>query len=247
MRLLSVAALSGLAAAAPSLQLDKRQITANDLQGGACKKVTLIFARASTEVGNMGSSMGPTVCSGLKSKFGAGNVACQGVGGAYSAGLADNVMPAGTSQGAITEATKLFNMAVSKCSTTTIVAGGYSQGTAVMMNAISKLPEAAKSKVAGVVLFGYTKNAQTKSSIPNYPKENVKVFCSSGDGVCGGSLLVTIGHFSYMADGSGPQSISFLVNKINSHSGGRSGAPSGGGGDAGMAKGGKGKGGKGGR
>jgi cutinase len=85
-----------------------------------------------------------------------------------------------------------------------------------MMNSISKLPENIKSRVAGVVLFGYTKNAQQKSGIPNYPKGRVKVFCSSSDGVCGGSLMVTAGHFSYMGDGSGPKAISFLVGQINS-------------------------------
>jgi cutinase len=85
-----------------------------------------------------------------------------------------------------------------------------------MMNTISKLPDNIKKKVAGVVLFGYTKNGQTKSSIPNYPKENVMVLCSSSDGVCGGALLVTVGHFSYMADGSGPKAVNFLVGRINS-------------------------------
>jgi cutinase len=58
--------------------------------------------------------MGPATCSGLKGKLGAANVACQGVGGAYSAGLADNTKPAGTTAGAIAEATKMFTNANSK-------------------------------------------------------------------------------------------------------------------------------------
>jgi hypothetical protein len=49
----AIAALVGAAAAAPSTGLARRQVTQNDLKSGACKKVTLIFARASTEVGNM--------------------------------------------------------------------------------------------------------------------------------------------------------------------------------------------------
>ncbi|KAF2400705.1 cutinase-domain-containing protein [Trichodelitschia bisporula] len=231
----SVVALTALVAtvsAAPAAELlEKRQQTANDLISGQCKKVTLVFARASTEPGNMliitqGMSMGPAVCSGLKQKFGAGNVACQGVGGAYSAGLMDNVTPAGTTAGAIAEATKMFTTAASKCPQTTIVAGGYSQGTAVMMNAISKLPEDVKNRVVGVVLFGYTKNGQQKSGIPNYPKDRVSVYCSASDGVCGGQLMVTAGHFSYMGDGSGPKATAFLTAKINAGPGGGGSAPS---------------------
>jgi cutinase len=48
---LTLSILVGIAAT--SLVLDKRQATANDVQQGDCKKVTLIFARASTEPGNM--------------------------------------------------------------------------------------------------------------------------------------------------------------------------------------------------
>jgi cutinase len=83
-----------------------------------------------------------------------------------------------------------------------------------MMNAISKSPPEVRNKVRGVVFFGYTKNGQQKSSIPNYPKDRVKVFCTQSDGVCWGKLSVTAGHFAYMGNGSGPQAVSFLVNSL---------------------------------
>jgi len=162
----------------------------------------------------MGESMGPSVCSSLKSKF-KGEVACQGVGGAYTAGLMDNVGAVGTTKGAIAEAQKMFTTAQSKCPSTKIVAGGYSQGTAVMENAIMGLEAGLKEKVLGVVLFGYTKNGQTKSSIPNFPKDRVMVLCRTDDGVCGGQLMVTAGHFGYLMDGSGTKAANFLIEKIN--------------------------------
>jgi hypothetical protein len=68
--------------------------------------------------------MGPIVCNGLKKDF-PDKVICQGVGQPYSAGLAENVMPAGTTPAAIGEATKMFTTANSKCANSIIVFGGY--------------------------------------------------------------------------------------------------------------------------
>jgi len=195
--------------------------TTSELLKGECKPVILIFARASTEPGNMGGSMGPMMCSGLKKHY-PDKVICQGVGQPYSAGLAENVAPAGTTPAAIGEATRMFTTANTKCASSIIVFGGYSQGTAVMMNAVSKLPANIKQKVVGGVLFGYTKNAQQKGKIPNYPADQVKVFCNpSGspgkykDGVCGGALNVNGGHFAYMGNGDGPKALTFLESKID--------------------------------
>jgi cutinase len=69
--------------------------------------------------------MGPQLCWGLKNAF-PESVACQGVGGAYDAGLIDNLLPAGTTREAIAEGKKMFELAIEKCPNTKIVAGGYS-------------------------------------------------------------------------------------------------------------------------
>ena len=54
-----------------------------------------------------------------------------------------------------------------------------------------------KAKIAGVALFGDTRNQQDKGHIPNFPQEKSKVWCNASDGVCGGALNVNAGHLSY--------------------------------------------------
>lgn len=71
----------------------------------------------------MGISVGPPTCSGLKRSL--GSVACQGVGGGYTAGLTENALPGGTNQAAIKSSEDMFNMAAQKCPNTIMLGGGY--------------------------------------------------------------------------------------------------------------------------
>lgn len=162
---------------------------------------------------DQGSSTGPPVASALESAYGADNVWVQGVGSPYTADLASNAQPGGTSSAAIGEAVRLFNLANTKCPNTPIVSGGYSQGTAVIAGAIPKLDAALRQRVVGTVLFGYTQNQQNNGGIPNYPASNLQVFCASGDRVCTGTLRITAAHFSYADEASGPAP-EFLRSKI---------------------------------
>jgi len=103
------------------------------------------------------------------------------------------------------------------------VGGGYSQGAAVMVASVRRLPEATKAKIAGVVLYGNTRNKQEHGKIPNFPEDKALTICKASDGVCGGALLVTAGHLAYQGDV--PKAVSFLEERISAQ--GSSGASSG--------------------
>jgi cutinase len=162
---------------------------------------------------NQGSSTGPAVARVLERTYGADGIWVQGVGSPYRADLGSNALPSGTSTAAINEAVRMFNMAHTKCPTTPIVSGGYSQGTAVIAGAIPKLDAGLRQRVVGTVLFGYTKNLQNRGGIESYPASNLKVYCATGDLVCSGTLTITAAHFSY-ADEAAGEAPRFLQSKI---------------------------------
>ena len=89
-----------------------------------CKPVTVIFARGTIELGNVGSLAGPPFFNALDTVLGADNVGVQGV--AYPATI-EGYLEGGDPGGATTTAT-LLEQAASLCPNTQIVLSGYSQG-----------------------------------------------------------------------------------------------------------------------
>lgn len=71
-----------------------------------------------------GISAGVSVASALEREF-RNDIWVQGVGGPYEAAIAPNLLPAGTTQEAIDEAKRMFEMANTKCPDASVVAGGY--------------------------------------------------------------------------------------------------------------------------
>ncbi|KAF5722417.1 cutinase [Fusarium mundagurra] len=187
----------------------------NDLENGDssnCPSAILIYARGSTEPGNLGITVGPILVEAMQLAI--PDIWIQGVGGPYTADLAPNFLPEGTTDASIDEAKRLFQMAYDKCPDTAVVTAGYSQGTVVVGYALSELDGAVQNHVVGAALFGYTKNEQLGGRIPNYPTDRTKIFCLPTDLVCDGTLFILPAHFLYGVDAAGPGP-EFLVGQIN--------------------------------
>jgi cutinase len=134
---------------------DKRQQdfsgdTQNGLTQGGCKSVVVVFARGTTESGNVGTLAGPPMFQAVAQKVGAGNLAVQGV--QYPANV-QGFLAGGDATGSKTMA-DLVTKAVTQCANSSVIMSGYSQGGQLVHNAAKMLPAATTAKVAGVVIFG---------------------------------------------------------------------------------------------
>lgn len=117
------------------VERDNWSITRNDLVNGGCSPVTIIFARGTVELGNVGSLAGPPFFNALSDMIGASNVAVQGVDyGATVIGYLEGGDPAGASTMA-----SLINQAASQCSSTQIVISGYRYGSLIFFGMILTL------------------------------------------------------------------------------------------------------------
>ncbi|KAL0940556.1 cutinase [Colletotrichum truncatum] len=237
-------ALAAIAASSPLFRADHNGLeitaqlnsratgsTSKEFTEGGCRDVIFVFARGSTELGNMvrpapppprlgcflplkppsqGSTVGPPTSDGLKKRYGDDKVATEGVD--YAASLETNLAPGGADPLAVAEMKRLLNDATEKCPKAKIVAGGYSQGAAVAHRAIESLSDAVKKRIDGVVTYGDTQKAQDKGQIPNFPKDKVKIICNDSDEVCKGTLEIEPAHLDYVRRVS--EGVDFLVGKI---------------------------------
>ncbi|KEY64790.1 hypothetical protein S7711_08069 [Stachybotrys chartarum IBT 7711] len=189
-------ALAALAAASPiEIRQNRVGSTANEFKDGGCKPIIMIFARGSTEVGNMGTICGPPTAQGVKANFGADNVAVQGVD--YGALLSTNFLPGGADPAGIREMKSLIATANSDCPDSMLVVGGYSQGAALTHRAVEDLPQAQKDQIVAAFTFGDTQNTQDDGQIPNFPQSKTNIICNPGDAVCAGTLTILAPHLTY--------------------------------------------------
>src|SRR5690242_18239470 len=113
-----------IAASLPTSNLRLRALgdsTQNDLKNGECRTMTVIFARGTTEGGNMGTLTGPPFVQALGKMVGEENLAVQGVD--YPADVA-GFLAGGDADGSKLMA-QLVGQTLAACPTTKLVISGY--------------------------------------------------------------------------------------------------------------------------
>ncbi|TDZ53793.1 Cutinase [Colletotrichum trifolii] len=188
---LAAALLAALAAANP-IQVR---------QASGCKAFTVLFARGTTEMGTLGSVVGPGLQKAVQSSLGADKVTVEGV--SYPADMGGIMSEAtGSGPGSVAMA-KQANGWLSRCPSTKIILTGYSQGGMVVHNAGKKL---AGKALACAVTFGDPFKGQKVAGVPD---GKFKSFCAGGDAVCsaggcasagGCTSASAAGHIGYGSD-----------------------------------------------
>lgn len=147
-------ALCALANAAPTFQPER--VPSQDLverasgdtenglaAGSACKDMTIIFARGTTETGNVGTLSGPPFFDAVTASVGADKVAVQGV--EYPADI-PGFLAGGDAAGSKLMA-QMVTKTMAACPNTKMVMSGYSQGGQLVHNAATMLDATTAAKV----------------------------------------------------------------------------------------------------
>jgi len=181
-----------------------------------CVPDVLIVARGTSESGNVGTFIGGPACTALKDQLG-DKFTCQGVDApGYPALFLDNIKTGGTCKSCVATAVKTFEDVSAKCPNAKIAFLGYSQGAAIMHYAVPKLSPKVQSQIVAGVLFGDTRNKQSKASITGFPTQKLRTFCAKNDGVCNGGLNVNAGHVAYRDIGDVKKAVQFLAERFKS-------------------------------
>ncbi|KAF4633673.1 hypothetical protein G7Y89_g4441 [Cudoniella acicularis] len=167
--------------------LTGEQTTYNGL-GGTCTTYTVIFARGTSEPGNVGILVGPPFFDALKSVVGSSAVTIQGVND-YAASV-EGYLEGGDPTGSAEMATQI-KAAKAACPNTKLIVSGYSQGGQIVHNAAALLPAATAEWISKVVIFGDPDNGKP---VTNVASANVKIFCSAADNICVNGDLILPAH-----------------------------------------------------
>jgi hypothetical protein len=170
------------------------QTTYNELSS-TCTEYTVIFARGTTEPGNVGVLVGPPFFDALDSAIGdSSKLTIQGVNN-YSAtilGYAEGGDPVGSAKMA-----SQIEQAYSLCPSTKLTISGYSQGAQIVHNAAALIDSTIASWISSVVVFGDPDNG---TAIANIAASKVDTYCNTGDNICVDGDLILPAHLLYGED-----------------------------------------------
>ncbi|OTB09853.1 carbohydrate esterase family 5 protein [Daldinia sp. EC12] len=184
--------------------------TENEFLEGGCRDVIFIFARGSTQDGNIGDDPGPQTIDQLKAVLGADAVAAQGVD--YPALLIDNLRKGGCDPEDADNMRALITQAATQCPSSKLVVSGYSQGAALVHRSIESASAAVKNRIYAAVTYGDTQKEQDGGKIPNFDASKTLILCHDGDKVCEGTLIVTDAHHEY--HDLAPEAVDFIASKV---------------------------------
>ncbi|RDW84482.1 hypothetical protein BP6252_02072 [Coleophoma cylindrospora] len=169
-----------------------------------CSDMTLIFARGTTETGDLGSLVGPQFVAAIQSKIGSATLDVQGVPApAYTADI-PGFLAGGSASGSKAMA-DMVTKAMTACPKTKIVMSGYSQGGQLVHNAAKMLPASTMAKVNAAVIFGDPDNG---AAVTGLSAANTKVICHTGDNICAHGDLILTPHLTYSMNA--PEAAAFV-------------------------------------
>jgi cutinase len=199
----------------------------NDVKNGSCKPMTILFARGTTEQGNMGTLAGPPFVQAVGQMMGANNVAVQGIeypadipgflaggdanGSKLMAQMVGQVMTACPTTSLVIAGYRYVNLLPSEfhypplshdsrpypCRDTLILTISYSQGGQLVHNAASMLTTDQTAFVQSAVIFGDPNNGNPVGKVS---AANTKVVCHNGDLICAGQAVILTPHLTYSAN-----------------------------------------------
>ncbi|KAI9353301.1 cutinase [Zopfochytrium polystomum] len=160
--------------------------------------MTVIFARGTTEQGNVGNLVGPPLFMAIEGMVGAGNAAFQGVDyPADVAGFLAGGDPNGSMKMWVTRSNSraaLVMQAMADCPNTKVVMAGYSQGGQLVHNAADMLPPAVTAQVSAALIFGDPNNG---APVTGVDPAKTMVICHQNDNICQHGATILPAHLTY--------------------------------------------------
>jgi len=172
-------------------ELQKRALENQEsIAADACTPYIMLYARGTTESGDLGATVGPALKAGLMTDK---NWSVRGINSrdGYDASLA-GIYCIGMDGGMACKG--VLEKMVASCPNSKFVTAGYSQGAMVARICVAYASEAAKSKVVGILTYGDPFNGAT---VKGFDQSKIKINCNPTDGVCKGDFSIGVGHLSY--------------------------------------------------